>query len=158
MGGGSPEFVNALISRLISEKLVASYGQKKIGQGANDFTPLQEYFYIPNKNNVKTKVVLLTSGASISAADHFAMGLKGLKNVTILGENTGGMFSSMMGEKLPNGWEYSLSNEKYLSRDKICYESVGVPVDVVAINTSKDVEMGQDFVIKTAIDFLQSNR
>ncbi|TCD28794.1 hypothetical protein EZ456_04125 [Pedobacter psychrodurus] len=52
-------------------------------------------------------MVLLTSGASISVADHFAMGLKGLKDVTILSENTGGVFSSMMGEKLPNGWEYS---------------------------------------------------
>ncbi|TCD28585.1 hypothetical protein EZ456_04130 [Pedobacter psychrodurus] len=48
-GGGSPEFVNTVMSRLLSEKLVASYGQKKIGSGANDFTPLQEYFYILNK-------------------------------------------------------------------------------------------------------------
>ncbi|WP_225876472.1 hypothetical protein [Pedobacter psychrodurus] len=51
-----------------------------------------------------------------------------------------------------------LSNEKCLSRDKICHESVGVSVDVVAINIRKDVEMGQDFVLKIVIDFLQSNK
>ena len=33
----------------------------------------------------------------------------------------------MLDRKLPNGWEYSLSNEIYESMEGVSYEKVGIP-------------------------------
>lgn len=155
-GGGSPEFVNAVMGRLVRLRRVASFGQRKTGSGPRDFTPLQPYYYeVASRPALAKPVVLLTSGASISAADHFAMGLKGLDFVTIVGENTGGLFSSMLGARLPNGWEFSLSNERYFSRDSICYEAVGVPPDIRSANTRDDLLSDRDTVLLAALDFLK---
>ncbi len=155
-GGGSGDYVAALVSRLIGEKLLASYGQRKVGSGPADFTPLNAYYIEPNPNHFTKPIILLTSGASISAADHFAMNMKGLPYVTLMGENTAGMFSSMMGKKLPNGWQYSLSHEKVLSRDQVCYEGTGVPVDIQAANTPQDVATGKDPVLIKAVEYLDA--
>jgi hypothetical protein len=62
-GGGEPAFVNAVVTRFSFET-----------------------------NGFDKPIVLLTSGASISAADHFAMNLMDFPNVTIIGERTAGMF------------------------------------------------------------------
>ena len=152
-GGGAPAFVEAVVKRFIKEKLLASYGQSKIGRGPEEFSPLHAYYIEPNQKHLIKPIVLLTSGASISAADHFVMNLKGLPYVTIMGENTAGMFSSMMGKKLPNGWEYSLSNDKVFSRDNVCYEGIGVPVDIKILNTQEDIRTRQDKVLVLAIEY-----
>lgn len=99
---------------------------------------------------------MLTNGSSISAADHLALNLKGLLYVTLLGENTAGPFSSMLGKKLPNGWRYSLSNEKVLSRDQACYKGVGVPVDVRVANSAQDLTTGRDPVLTKAVEYLNA--
>lgn len=105
-------------------------------------------------NNFNKPLTLLTSGASISAADHFAMNLMDFPNVTIIGERTAGMFSSMMGKKMPNGWEFSLSHETHLAKDGNNYEGVGIPVDIEIANTKDDLTTEKDPVLIKAIDFL----
>lgn len=124
-GGGEPAFVDAV--------------GKRFPFGINGFDK---------------PLVLLTSGASISAADHFAMNLMDFPNVTIIGERTAGMFSSMMGKKMPNGWEFSLSHETRLTKDGTNYEGVGIPVDIEIANTKDNITTGKDPVLNKAIDFL----
>ena len=65
-------------------------------------------------------------------------------------------------QKLPNGWEYTLSNEIYESTDGINYEQIGIPVDY-KINYSektsefynnllKDLKKGEDSAIEKVIE------
>lgn len=126
-GGGEPAFVEAVVKRFSSET-----------------------------NRFDKPIVLLTSGASISAADHFAMNLMDFPNVTIIGERTAGMFSSMMSEKMPNGWEFSLSHETHLAKDGNNYEGVGIPVDIEIANTKDNLATGKDPVLSRAINFLNT--
>ncbi|RZJ78134.1 MAG: hypothetical protein EOO20_28140 [Chryseobacterium sp.] len=108
--------------------------------------------------NQSTKpIALLTSGASISAADHFAMNMMDFPNVTIIGEHTAGMFSSMMGKKLPNGWEFSLSHETHIAKNGNNYEGIGIPVDIEIANTKENIATGKDPVLIRAFDFLTNN-
>lgn len=107
-------------------------------------------------NSFDKPLILLTSGASISAADHFAMNLMDFPNVTIIGERTAGMFSSMMGKKMPNGWEFSLSHETHLAKDGNNYEGVGIPVDIEIANTRENLATGKDPVLSRAVDFLNT--
>lgn len=58
---------------------------------------------------------------------------------------------------LPNGWSVTLSNQRYYSPKMVCYEGVGVPVDVKATNSKADLKLRQDPVIIGALAVLNSN-
>ncbi|MET0216831.1 MAG: hypothetical protein ABW205_02755, partial [Burkholderiales bacterium] len=77
--------------------------------------------------------------------------------VTILGDHTNGIFSYQLEKKLPNGWEYCLSYQKYFSADMVCYEAKGVPADVELFNSTADIENGTDPLITAALEVLKSN-
>jgi len=97
-------------------------------------------------------VVLLTSRDTASAAEIFTIAMRGLPNVTVMGENTQGILSDILVKFLPNGLVYGLSNEVYLDVDGVSFESVGVPPDV-AVNPF-DLEgyaQGRDEAIERAL-------
>lgn len=75
-------------------------------------------------------VVLLTSASTGSASEIFAMAMRVQPNVIIVGETTKGILSDTWGATLPNGWEFSLSNELYIAADGGAYEGIGLPPDV----------------------------
>jgi len=71
----------------------------------------------------------LTSHQTASASETFVLASLNLTNAQKIGSNTEGVFSDVLSKKLPNGWDYSLSNEVYESADKINYERIGIPAD-----------------------------
>jgi hypothetical protein len=73
-----------------------------------------------------------------------------------LGDHTNGIFSYTLDETLPNGWDYCLSYQVYLSADMVCYEGKGIPVDIELLNTKADIENGADPLIVRALEVLQS--
>ncbi|MGE0785326.1 MAG: S41 family peptidase [Sandaracinaceae bacterium] len=75
-------------------------------------------------------VYLLTSGNSFSAAETFALAMRVRDNVTVVGEPTSGHLSDQLDFELPNGWEGTLSHERYYAADGEIYETRGIPVDV----------------------------
>ncbi|WP_286760639.1 S41 family peptidase [Salegentibacter sp. UBA1130] len=92
------------------------------------FTPAQIISLQPETQNPK-KIYLLISPVTASAAEIFALGALSYSNIEILGTKSAGIFSEILWKKLPNGWEYSLSNEVYMDREGRAYEKEGVPVD-----------------------------
>jgi C-terminal processing protease CtpA/Prc len=96
----------------------------------------------------------LTSDASFSGADVFAMVMKELPHVTIMGDHTSGQFSNMYEKKLPNGWKYTFSNQRYYSARMICYEGKGIEPDIKIRNTMQDIKSGEDSIILKALNNL----
>ena len=47
-----------------------------------------------------------------------------------MGSKTSGVFSEILWKELPNGWEYSLSNEVYMDINNKSYEGDGINVDL----------------------------
>ena len=84
------------------------------------------------------------------------MAIKQLPYVTIIGDHTNGIFSYQLEKKLPNGWRYCLSYQKYFSADMVCYEAKGVPVDIKLLNKKTDIENGFDPLITRALKVLKS--
>ncbi|MFI1583270.1 S41 family peptidase [Embleya sp. NPDC020630] len=75
-------------------------------------------------------VAVLTGPATVSAGETFALALRERPGpTTFVGDNTQGIFSDMFGRTLPNGWAFTLSNERYLSPTGRGFEGVGLPVD-----------------------------
>lgn len=158
--GGEDNIALMIIDRFTDRKRVAFRRRSKIGSGKDEFTPLKTWHISPKGDVQFTRpIVLLTCDAVFSGAECFALALRELPYVTILGEHTNGIFSYQLEKTLPNRWNYSLSYQEYLSADMICYEGKGVPADIELLNTKADLDAGEDPLITRALEILsqQSN-
>lgn len=125
-GGGYETVSLKLLSYFIKdEKHIFSVKTKT----SNGFTPVQKYYIKPFKKSEK-KIYLLTSPFSSSSTEIFVLGSLSFNNFERLGSKTNGIFSELLWKQLPNGWEYSLSNEVYMDTKDKTYEGDGIDVDV----------------------------
>ncbi len=153
--GGDDSIAIAIINRFCDRKRVAFHRKTKIGPGEDDFTPLKTWYLEPQGDAQFTRpIVLLTCDFVFSGGEVFALAIKELPHVTIVGDHTNGIFSYQLEKKLPNGWEYRLSYQVYLSADMVCYEGKGVPVDIELFNKKADIENGIDPLITRALDVI----
>ena len=153
--GGEDGIAIAIINRFCDRKRVAFHRKTKIGPGKDDFTPLKTWYLEPQGDVQFTgPIVLLTCDSVFSGGEAFALAIKELPHVTIIGDNTNGIFSYQLEKKLPNGWEYCLSYQVYLSADMVCYEGKGVPVDIEVFNKKADIENGIDPLITRALEVI----
>ena len=157
--GGDDSIAVAIINRFCDRERVAFYRRTKIGPGDDAFKPLKTFLIKPEGEVQFTgPIVLLTCDAVFSGGEAFALAIKQLPYVTIVGDHTNGIFSYQLEKKLANGWEYCLSYQEYLSPDMICYEAKGVPADIVLLNSTADIENGVDPLITGALEVLTSKQ
>ena len=134
-----------------------STGGQKSAPASKTNTPLKTWYLEPQGRAQFTRpIVLLTCDFVFSGGEAFALAIRELPHVTIIGDHTNGIFSYQLEKKLPNGWEYSLSYQTYFSADMVCYEGKGVPVDVEILNRKADIENGVDPLITRALEVLKS--
>jgi carboxyl-terminal processing protease len=155
--GGEDDIAIAIINRFCDRKRVAFRRKTKIGPDKNDFTPLKTW-YIEPQGDVRFTgpIALLTCDSVFSGGEAFALAMKQLPHVTIIGDHTNGIFSYQLEKKLPNDWKLCLSDQVYLSADLICYEGKGVPADIKLLNKKADIENGIDPLIVRALKLLSS--
>jgi carboxyl-terminal processing protease len=155
--GGDDSTAITIINRLCDRKRVAFHRKTKIGPGENDYSALKTWHIEPQGDAQFTgPVVLLTCDSVFSGGEIFALAIKQLPHVTIIGDHTNGIFSYQLEKKLPNGWRYCLSYQTYFSADMVCYEGKGVPVDIKLLNKRADIEDGIDPLIARAVRVLKS--
>ena len=156
--GGEDSIAIAIINRFCDRRRVAFHRKTKIGPGENDFSPLKTW-HLERQGDVQFTgpIVLLTSDSVFSGGEAFALAIKQLPYVTVIGDHTNGIFSYTLDKKLANGWEYCLSYQVYLSADMVCYEGKGIPVDIELFNKKADIEDGVDPLITRALEVLKSN-
>ena len=153
--GGDDSIAIAIINRFCDRKRVAFHRKTKIGPGEDDFTPLKTWYLEPQGDVQFTRpIVLLTCDFVFSGGEVFALAIKELPHVTIIGDHTNGIFSYQLEKKLLNGWKYRLSYQVYLSADMVCYEGKGVPVDIELFNKKADMENGIDPLITRALNVI----
>jgi Peptidase family S41/Tricorn protease C1 domain len=154
--GGDDDIAIAIINRFCDRRRIAFRRKTKIGPGKNDFSPLKTWYLEPQGDTRFTgPIVLLTCDSVFSGGEAFALAIRQLPHVTILGDRTNGIFSYQLEKELPNGWEYCLSYQVYLSADMVCYEGHGVPADIELLNKKSDIENGVDPLITRALALLQ---
>jgi carboxyl-terminal processing protease len=157
--GGDDSTAISIVNRFCDRRRVAFHRRTKIGPGEDALTPLKTWHIEPEGDLQFTgPIVLLTCDAVFSGGEVFALAMRELPHVTILGDHTNGIFSYQLEKKLPNGWEYRLSYQKYFSADMVCYEGKGVPVDIELFNSIADIESAADPLIIGALDVLKSKQ
>ena len=153
--GGDDSTAITIINRFCDRRRVAFRRRTKTGPGDNDLTPVRTWHLEPQGDVQFTgPIVLLTCDSVFSGGEAFALAIRELPYVTIVGDHTNGIFSYELEKKLPNGWRYTLSYQKYYSAEMVCYEGKGVPVDIELLNHKSDIADGSDPLITRALEVL----
>ncbi|MBV8513666.1 MAG: S41 family peptidase [Acidobacteria bacterium] len=102
-------------------------------------------------------VVELVGPLTISAGETFTQALMGHSpHIVRIGENTQGVFSDILGRRLPNRWRFGLPNEIYRTADGTIFDLVGIPPDIeVRVFADADVSAGKDPAMARALEILR---
>lgn len=100
-------------------------------------------------------VMLLTSGATYSAAEDFAVAFDTLKRGTIVGEPTGGSTGQPLMISLPGGGSARICTKRDTYPDGRAFVGVGVAPGIKAHPTVADVRAGRDTVLEAALAALR---
>lgn len=147
--GGKDEVGLEFFSHFVNEKTQIATKKARLGDG---YTNHQSLFLEPQSPYYDGHVYVLTSHMTASAAEVATIASLALDNASIIGSHTEGIFSDGLDKKLPNGWEFVLSNEIYLDNNGHNYEGKGVTPHV-DLNYPKD----RAHMLNTIYNQLQSS-
>lgn len=154
-GGGMLSAAEKLASLFVNEEIVGAYMCHKTGTGHDDFSSPQPVKIEPFQGlRWQKPVTILTNRRTFSAANSFVMYLKGLEQVTVVGDKTGGGAGMPFSSELPNGWSIRFSACPMYDRDMQPTE-MGIEPDVKVDITSEDYARGVDTIIETARQLLK---
>jgi len=134
-GGGNLTTAERLAGRFVQQKTLVGYMRHKTGTGHNDFSEKEAWYLEPSSNmRWHKRVCVLTNRSVYSAANAFAVMMRALPNVTIVGDQTGGGSGLPMSNSLPNGWSVRFSACPMYDKDGQ-HTEFGIAPDV-AVNLS----------------------
>lgn len=124
---------------------------RKRSDGHYHFGYFERHQFKPKKrNHFNGQVYILTGGNSFSATTLFAQELKGQRNVTIIGEETGGGAYGNTAWIIPElrlphtRLEIGIPRFRFIMRKDLVKEGRGVMPDIYAAPTAKDIRNGVD--------------
>lgn len=149
-GGGDLTNAELLAGRFVHGKTLVGYMQHKTGTGHNDFSDLEPQYLEPSSNIRWHKpVCILTNRSVYSAANTFAVMMRALPNVRIVGDHTGGGSGLPMSNSLPNGWTVRYSACPMYDKDKQQTE-FGIAPDISVALSDESTAKGIDDIIEAA--------
>jgi len=160
--GGDDPYGLAIAARLATREYLA-YTKVARADPAdrNKWTPGDPNWVKPStRPGFRGPIVELTGPSTVSAGETFTQAVMGrTPHVTRIGENTQGVFSDVLGRKLPNGWTFWLPNEVFLTPEGKAFDGPGIPPDIpVPVFAPGDLAAGKDPAMAKAIEVLASAR
>ncbi len=153
-GGGNLTNAEKIASRFTNEKVLSGYISHKTGTGHNDFSEPYPIYLEPSTSiRWQKSVVVLTNRRSYSATNDFVSQMKGLPNVTIMGDKTGGGSGMPFSSELSNGWSIRFSASPHFDRD-MNHTEFGIEPDIKVDMTEEDMYKGIDTIIEVARNYL----
>ncbi|KZN43520.1 serine hydrolase [Pseudoalteromonas luteoviolacea] len=147
---GGDDAISLAVASYFADRELLAFNKQAINQVGRGI-PLRQK--LSARQTAYTKpVYLLTSQLTVSAAEVFTMAMDQLDHVTKVGEETAGALSDALRFSLPNGWQFSLSNEVYRNAQGNSFEHIGfIPDHHVPAFSLHDIEMKRfstyDFVL-----------
>lgn len=155
-GGGMLTSAQKLASLFINESTTCGYISHKTGTGHDDFSTPEAVTIEPFEGlRWQKPVCILANRRTYSAANAFVMYLKGLPEVTVVGDVTGGGSGMPFNAELPNGWRIRFSACPTYDRD-MNHTEHGIEPDVRADITTADYARSVDTIIETARRLLRT--
>ncbi len=135
------------VSRLRSSENIYSYGAPEYWRIKPDV----------NSNYNNQPITLLINNNTQSAAELFTLMMQTIPNVKIIGDTTSGIFADTHIGKLPNGWEYRLSERETNNKNDVVMEDIGIVPDTLILNSKHDIQNRTDKVIEYALEYITDN-
>ena len=158
-GGGAMTNVETIVSRFISERILAGSICHKTGPGHSDFSDPYPYYFDPAETGrvrwIKP-VVVLANRSTFSAANNFVSVMQYLPNVKIVGSRTGGGSGMPFSSEIPCGWGVRMSacpvyDAKGITTETGVDPSPGCAVDLDPILALSGVDTMLEFAIQTVL-------
>ena len=157
--GGIDLITQAMVGRFADKKRLFMTTQHRNGSKHTDFTKKKEWYVEPQGAKQFTKkVILLTDRTTISSGENFALAMKVLPHVSVVGDFTSGCFADIRHLLLPNGWHIAIPINLFKDPTGFCWEGIGVPPDVWQHQGFDYVENGNDKVLKLAIEMIKASK
>jgi C-terminal processing protease CtpA/Prc/Tfp pilus assembly protein PilF len=156
-GGGDDRVGKAIADRFADQKRLYMTTQVRDGPEHDDFSA-PKYWYVEPEGPVQFTgpVIMLQHRFSISAAENFALAMRILPHVTLVGDMSSGVFADVYGDQLPNGWRFGVPYKLFLDQNGFCWEGIGVPADIRQTNRKEDIEAGVDRALELAMSLILS--
>jgi len=156
-GGGDDRVGKLIADRFADRKRLYMKTAIRNGPKHDDFTPWKYWYVEPGGPIQFTRpVILLTHRFSVSAAENFALAMRVLPNVTVVGDATSGVFADVYGDRLPNRWTFSVSFKLFVDQTGFCWEGIGVPSDIRQTNAKQDIAEQRDRVMDLALSLIET--
>jgi tetratricopeptide (TPR) repeat protein len=154
--GGSGKTEEFVANRFADRKRHYIQTQTRYGRKHDDLWPA-EYRYVEPGGTAQFTgpTILLAHRLSASSADIFALAMRVLPHVTMVGDLTEGALSSQFPDKMPNGWTLWIAFKVIRDVNGVCWDGIGVPPDIRIVNTPEDIASGNDRVLEFALDLLE---
>jgi hypothetical protein len=138
---------------------IAFFTQHRTGPEHNDLSPLSIHEVSPRSWAYTKPVVLLTGEQNIGAAEAFALLMKQLSHVTVIGDTTGGGgnipgYFAQRYWPLWNDWTITCPFSRVFTADTISIEGNGILPDIYVQTTPADFLAGHDPVLEYAIEWI----
>lgn len=109
----------------------------------------------PLEPHIKGKVVFLTDGRAMSAAESFMGFIEHYKLAEIVGQPTGGTNGNINPFELPGGYFFWWTGMRVLKQDGRQHHLIGVQPTVPMERTIKDVAEGRDTLLEKALEIIR---
>ncbi len=149
-GGGSLTLAKTLGSTFVQSKTLGFYEITKTGPNPDAFSNPQPYYIDPRNYFYPKPLVILTNRSCYSATNSLIAMLKGLPNITIIGDTTGGGGGLPVSSELPNGWTFRYSASRTIDRNGHEME-LGIAPDYALNLSIIDLQNGRDTFIEKAL-------
>ncbi|ULQ54193.1 S41 family peptidase [Flavihumibacter fluvii] len=155
-GGGDDQVSRYIAGLFASERKLFMMVRKRNGIAPDDFTPTENWYVDPSAGDRYVKqIVLLTTRWTASAGETYTWAMNTQSNVLHMGDTTAGGFTDVISRELPNSWLYFVGVGDFRNAAGISEEGIGVAPKIYSINSSKDIEAGQDKVLEAAMEKLK---
>ncbi|WP_420151049.1 S41 family peptidase [Spirosoma sp.] len=155
-GGGEDRVAQYVANRFASERHLSFTARMRNGPRHSDFAPELTFYTEPAGRFQYTKpVVVLTNLWSFSSAETFMLAMVQNKQVTQIGDVTGGAFSDALPRDLPNGWSFRVPIADVRDANGRSLEGIGIMPKIRIKNTPELIKAGHDRVLERAIELLQ---
>ena len=128
--GGYDQF-SLEIANFFTDKKRLAYSKSNYNIG-NPTPRIEGYVEPSNIANYLKPIALITSDNTASAAEIFALAMRDIPHVTLIGEASSGILSDVLNVELGAGWQLGLSHQIYYDTEDNVFEHVGIPVDITA--------------------------
>lgn len=155
-GGGEDRVAQYVANRFASERHLSFTARMRNGPRHTDFAPELRFYTEPAGAFQYTKpVVVLTNLSSYSSAETFMLAMLQNKQVTQIGEVTGGAFPDALPRDLPNGWSFRVPIADVRDPSGQSLEGIGIMPTIRIKNTPDELKSGHDRALERAIELLQ---